>query len=963
MASSARSAGQARRSVGLPFLADQLDTIDASLRPFLVLAGLLIAVGLGESIGSAIGRRVAAGLGTGVLGAADRIGRLRRRDGPGAPHHLAGRRPRGLRAGPAPDRGGPDVTGGPCPERGAAGPVRIRRRARRPARQHRAAGRLRRLRTHAGAAGRPTQRPDGPALAQGAVASTVKVSAAACGVGSVGTGFVIRRDYVVTNAHVVAGAPRRAVRVADGRRPGCRRHGRPVRPGARHRRSPRPRLATCRPCGSPRPTRSGAPSARRSAIRAAARLTVAAGGRLRRVPRDRPRHLRQDDRPARDPGAPGRHRPRRQRRAARSSRTGRSAASCSPRPGPTGRRVRPVADRGREPGRAGASAGRARWTRGPACADRALHAVLHWHFPVSPSQGPRCPTPRHPYDRPSDPAKRHSAALTDGPDRAGARGMLKAIGFTDEDLAKPLVGVGHDLDRDDALQLQPAAAGRAREGRASGPPAARRWSSTRSAVSDGVSMGTEGMKATLISREVIADSIELVVRGHLLDGVVCLVGCDKTMPGAAMALGRLDVPGLVLYNGTIYPGTYKGQRNVTVVARLRGDRRVPGRQDHARRAVRGRERRRVPGPGACGGQFTANTMCMVARVPRACRPPASTASRPRIRPRTRPRAAPASSSWTSSGGTCGRRHSSTRQALENAIASVAATGGSTNGVLHLLAIAHEFGIAARHRRVRGRRRPDADRRRHAAGRPLHRVATCTTPAASALVMRELLKRPGLLHGDATDRRRPDDRRDRAPRPSRPPGQQVVVPIETPLKPTGGLAILHGSLAPGRLRREAGRPRAPPASRPGPRLRLGDGLLSRRSGTDGSSPATSSSSATRARSAGPGCRRCCSVTAALVGEGLGDSVALITDGRFSGGTHGLMIGHIAPEAALGGPIAPRPGGRRDRHRRRSQGRSTSTSRPTSSPRGPPSWSPPAPRYTGGVHGQVRGAGRLGVARAP
>ena len=238
----------------------------------------------------------------------------------------------------------------------------------------------------------------------------------------------------------------------------------------------------------------------------------------------------------------------------------------------------------------------------------------------------------HPYDRPSDPAKRHSARLTDGPDRAGARGMLKAIGFTDEDLAKPLIGVGDDLDRDDAVQLQPPPAGRARQGRH--PRGGRHADGIqhRSAVSDGVSMGTEGMKASLVSREVVADSIELVVRGHLLDGVVCVIGCDKTGPGAAMALGRLDVPGLILYSGTIYPGTLHGQRNATVVVDLRGDRRLPGRQDHARRAVRDRERCRAPARGLAAAS-SRPTRCRWPSSSSACRPPASTASRPRIRPR------------------------------------------------------------------------------------------------------------------------------------------------------------------------------------------------------------------------------------------------------------------------------------------------------------------------------------------
>ncbi len=218
------------------------------------------------------------------------------------------------------------------------------------------------------------------------------------------------------------------------------------------------------------------------------------------------------------------------------------------------------------------------------------------------------PDRSHPYDTPSDPAKRHSAALTDGPDRAGARAMLKAVGFTDEDLAKPLVGVATTWIETMPCNLnQRRLAEHVKAGirAAGGTP----MEFNTISVSDGVTMGTEGMKASLVSREVIADSIELVVRGHLLDGVVCLVGCDKTMPGAAMALARLDVPGLALYNGTIYPGVYKG-RNVDVVSVYEAI--------GAYRAgkitldeLTGIENAACPGAGACGGQYTANTMSMV----------------------------------------------------------------------------------------------------------------------------------------------------------------------------------------------------------------------------------------------------------------------------------------------------------------------------------------------------------------
>jgi dihydroxy-acid dehydratase len=415
-------------------------------------------------------------------------------------------------------------------------------------------------------------------------------------------------------------------------------------------------------------------------------------------------------------------------------------------------------------------------------------------------------------------------------------------------------------------------------------------------VSDGVSMGTEGMKASLVSREVIADSIELVVRGHLLDAVVCLTGCDKTMPGAAMALGRLDVPGLVLYNGTIYPGVYKGQRNATVVTVYE----AIGKYRAGKISLDELyeiENLACPGAGACGGQFTANTMSGVLEfiglspaglngIP-AEDPAKDDAARRSgeivmdlLRRDVRP------------------RHLVTKRALENGIASVAATGGSTNGVLHLLAIAHEFGIPL-----------DIDEFGAVADRtPIvgdmtpggRYTATDMYEAGGvALVMRELLKR-NLLHGDE---RTVDGRTiaEIAAAAVETPGQKVVLPIEKPLKETGGLAILRGTLAPeGCVVKLAGHERR---QHRGParvfdsetdcyaavrdrRIVPGDVVVIRYEGPVG----------------GPGMQEMLSVTSALVGEGLGDSVALLTDGRFSGGTHGRMIGHVAPEAALGGPIA-------------------------------------------------------------
>jgi dihydroxy-acid dehydratase len=506
------------------------------------------------------------------------------------------------------------------------------------------------------------------------------------------------------------------------------------------------------------------------------------------------------------------------------------------------------------------------------------------------------PAPTHPYDRSSDPAKRHSAALTDGPDRAGARAMLKAIGFTDDDLAKPLVGVATTwIETMPCNYNQRRLAEFVKEGirAAGGTP----MEFNTVSVSDGVSMGTEGMKASLISREVIADSIELVVRGHLLDGVVCLVGCDKTIPAAAMALGRLDVPGLVLYNGTIYPGVYKGERTATVVKVFEaiGAYRAGKLTLDELYEI---ENVACPGAGACGGQFTANTMSTVLEFLGLS--PAGLNAIPAEDP-AKDDAARQSGELVMDLVRRDVRPSAfvTRQALENGIASVAATGGSTNGVLHLLAIAHEFGLHL-----------DIDEFGAVADRtPLiadmqpggRYTATDMYEAGGiGLVMRELLKRPGLLHGGAptvdgrtiseiaADTVETDD-------------QRVVVPIDMPIKPNGGLAILRGSLAPeGCVVKLAGHERR---LHRGParvfdseaecfeavkdrRIVPGDVVVIRYEGPVG----------------GPGMQEMLSVTAALVGEGLGDVVALITDGRFSGGTHGLMIGHIAPEAALGGPIA-------------------------------------------------------------
>jgi dihydroxy-acid dehydratase len=499
-----------------------------------------------------------------------------------------------------------------------------------------------------------------------------------------------------------------------------------------------------------------------------------------------------------------------------------------------------------------------------------------------------------PYKRPTDPAKRRSAALTDGVDRAPARAMLKGIGLDDEALARPLVGIATTwIETMPCNWNQRELARHVRRGiiEAGGTPV----EFNTIAVSDGVSMGTEGMRASLVSRETIADSIELVVRGHLLDGLVCLVGCDKTIPAAVMALCRLDVPGLVLYNGSIAPGRFRG-RDVTIqdVFEAVGAA-AAGTMSNA--DVHELEGVACPGAGACGGQFTANTMATVLDFLGIS--PAGLNDVPATDPAKHAAAYEA--------GRVAMRlvredirpaQIVTREALENAVAAVAATGGSTNGVLHLLAIAHELGIDLtidEFDTIAGRTPVLADIK------PGGRFVAVDLHAAGgvALVARELLK-AGLVHGDAPN---VDGRSlaEVATAVVETPGQQVVVPIETPLKPNGGLAILRGNLAPdGCVVKLAGHERlfhrgparvfdseeACFAAVKARSIAPGDVIVIRYEGPAG----------------GPGMREMLHVTAALVGEGLGDEVALITDGRFSGATHGLMVGHVAPEAARGGPIA-------------------------------------------------------------
>jgi dihydroxy-acid dehydratase len=499
----------------------------------------------------------------------------------------------------------------------------------------------------------------------------------------------------------------------------------------------------------------------------------------------------------------------------------------------------------------------------------------------------------NPYDRPSDPAKRHSHTITDGADRAGARSMLKGAGFTDEDLAKPLIGVATTWIETMPCNLnQRELAQDAKRGirEAGGTP----MEFNTIAISDGVSMGTEGMRASLVSREVIADSIELVARGHLFDGLVCLVACDKTNPAAVMALGRLDVPGVVLYTGSIAPGIFRG-RDVTVadVYEAIGGYaagKVTAEELHELESVA------CPGAGACGGQFTANTMSTILEF-LGLSPPGLNGI-----PALSPKKADAAAE-------CGRiavdlvrrdvRPSEivTLPALENAAASVIATGGSTNGLLHLLAIAREFGLPftiedfdeiARRTPVLADMKPWG--RFHATD--VYRAG------GVALVARELAKR-GLVHGEmpTVDGRTLGEV---ATAVVETPGQEVVRPIEAPIKESGSLRILRGNLAPegcvvkltvGRkLHRGPARvfdnePDAFAAVK-AKAIQPGDVIVIRYEGPAG----------------GPGMPEMLQVTAAIIGEGLGDSVALVTDGRFSGATHGFMVGHVSPEAFRGGPIA-------------------------------------------------------------
>jgi dihydroxy-acid dehydratase len=500
----------------------------------------------------------------------------------------------------------------------------------------------------------------------------------------------------------------------------------------------------------------------------------------------------------------------------------------------------------------------------------------------------------NPYERPSDPAKRHSASFTDGIHRAGARAMLKGVGFDDDDLARPLIGVATSWIETMPCNLNHRElAEHVKRGvrEAGGTP----LEFNTVAVSDGVSMGTEGMRASLVSREVIADSIELVARGHGFDGLVCIVGCDKTNPAAVMALARLDIPGLVLYGGSIAPGRFRG-RDVTVRELYEAiGAYAAGKVTAA--DVRELENVACPGAGACGGQYTANTMSTALEFLGIS--PAGLNGIPAVDP-AKLEAAERTGRLVMDLVRADVRPSEiiTRDSLENAAASILATGGSTNGVLHLLAIARELGLSftlddfdriSRRTPVLASLSPSGP----------YMAVDVHSAGGVALVARELLK-GGLLEGKAAT---VDGRSlgEIGAAVAERPGQEVIVPLERAIKPTGGIAVLRGNLAPeGSVVKLSGHERS---FHRGParvfdseeacfeavmerRIAPGDVVVIRYEGPAG----------------GPGMREMLQVTGALIGEGLGGSIALITDGRFSGATRGLMVGHVAPEAARGGPLA-------------------------------------------------------------
>ncbi|ARA93014.1 dihydroxy-acid dehydratase [Rhodothermaceae bacterium RA] len=487
-----------------------------------------------------------------------------------------------------------------------------------------------------------------------------------------------------------------------------------------------------------------------------------------------------------------------------------------------------------------------------------------------------------------------SHLITKGIDRAPARSMLRAVGMTDEDFDKPLIGIANTWTeampcnyhlRDLAAVLKEGIRA------AGGFPV----EFNTVAVSDGISMGTEAMKASLVSREVIADSIELMAQGYQFDAIAVLVACDKTIPGGAMGLIRSGVPGLVLYGGSIAPGKLNG-RDLTIVEVFEAvGAYVAG--DITKEELDAIEKRAIPGPGACGGQYTANTMAMAMEVlglsPMGYNSIPATAEEKEAQ--TRQAGELLMQVWRS-----GRtpRDILSRTSFLNAIAAVAATGGSTNAVLHFLALAYELGIELTLEDF------DAVSRRTpiiADLRPWGQyVAWDLYRAGGTPGVARLLVEAGLIDG-TTDTLAGGTLAETVAEVTARPDGAVVHPVEAPLKPEGGLVVLRGTLAPeGAVLKVAGiekthhegparvfdREEDAMAAVQQRQIRKGDVVVIRYEGPRG----------------GPGMREMLGVTSALVGQGLGPDVALVTDGRFSGGTRGFMIGHAAPEAQVGGPMA-------------------------------------------------------------
>ena len=558
--------------------------------------------------------------------------------------------------------------------------------------------------------------------------------------------------------------------------------------------------------------------------------------------------------------------------------------------------------------------------------------------------------------------KHRSRGITDGRDRAPARSMFKAIGFTDDDLRKPLIGVANTW-----IETMPCnfhlrrLSAKVKEGirAAGGTP----MEFNTIAISDGETMGTEGMRASLVSRELIADSIELVCRGQLFDSVVCVVGCDKTIPAAAMALARMDIPGLVLYGGTIAPGSYRGKdvtiQDVFEAVGANAAGKITDQELHDLENVA------CPGAGACGGQYTANTMStvmeMIGLSPMGFNSvPAMDAAKDQV------------------AFDCGKvvlnllqqgvrpRDILTRDAFENAIASVAATGGSTNAVLHLLAIAREAEVDLQiddFQTVSERTPLLADLK------PSGRFVAADMHRAGGvrLLARRLLRGNHLHPAAKTVTGLSLEAESESAVET--PGQEVIAPLDRPLKKTGGLVILKGNLAPeGCVTKISGHERlehrgparvfeseedamaAVTSKDTGKKIKSGDVVVIRNEGPKG----------------GPGMREMLSVTGAIVGEGLGSSVALLTDGRFSGATHGLMAGHVSPEAALGGPIAAVRDGDTIRFDVSQRVLETEISDEVLRER-MKEWKPPQPRYPTGVFAKyaalVSSASQGAITRPP